>query len=87
MELINQLLRAFLALLLFTVQQVDAAVTVTFGEFAGGVFIEWDGFFSVYPTNVGTFFNTVSNRFSADAGEAYVFATAAGNAQCKYRTD
>ena len=52
MELITQLLHyVFLAFWLF--KQADAVaaqgVTVTIGEFANGVFIEWVGAFSAFP--------------------------------------
>ena len=49
MELINQLLHAFLALWLLTLTDAQG-VTVTIGEFATGVFVEWVGFFSAFPT-------------------------------------
>ena len=58
MELINQLLHAFLALWLLTLTDAQG-VTVTIGEFATGVFIEWVGYFSDFPTGAGapeTFF-------------------------------
>ena len=48
MELINQLLHAFLALWLLTLTDAQG-VTVTIGEFATGVFVEWVGFFSSFP--------------------------------------
>ena len=57
MELINQLLRSFLALWLLTLTDAQG-VTVTIGEFAAGVFIEWVGFFSAFPApaqSLGTF--------------------------------
>ena len=77
MELINQLLRVFWALLLFTVQQVDGqTVTVTIGEFAGGVFIEWVGFFSALP--VGLYFsNPVTPTFVSSSTGVGVFASTA----------
>ena len=49
MELIKQLLHAFLALWLLKLTDAQT-VTVTIGEFAAGVFIEWVGYFSDFPT-------------------------------------
>ena len=78
MELINLFLRVFWALLLFTVQQADAqTVTVTIGEFAGGVFIEWVGFLSDFP--VGLFFSSTATipTFVSNANGAGFFVSTA----------
>ena len=80
MELINQLLRSFLALWLLTLTDAQG-VTVTIGEFATGVFVEWVGYFSAFPGPIqdsGTF---PIQAFYSNAVVTAVFANPAYN--CK----
>ena len=77
MELIKQLLHAFLALWLLKLTDAQT-VTVTIGEFAAGVFIEWVGFFSAFPaasigstTYPGQAFFSTSGSTSVIANPAY----------------
>ena len=92
MNFITQLLRALLALFLFTftVQPVDAGtVTVTFGQSGPNSFVEWEGSLGTLPPMaVDPAISTISlgaSSFDDDLTTKRVNSISDG--KCKYGTD
>ena len=90
MIFIPQILRALPALLLFTVQPVDAGtVTVTFGQSGPNSFVEWTGFLDTLPS-VAVASNLATIALGPASFEENLSTTrvnSISDGKCKYRTD
>ena len=74
MKLIKQLLLAILVALFFSEPADTQTVSVTIGEFASRVFVEWFGILDVIPPSPAGSADNVASIFASYPGETTAFA-------------